>query len=301
MPALKPGSSLATGSAQTGARTPAPENERIFSQELIGAFANHYWLLLLGPILIALVSYLTVAVAPAKYTSIAFLRIDRATARSVEALMTSPALADKVLSQYPEAGANSEERVRYIGRNLGLSDVEPSSDRVSVRLFRLEFSSWDARMAQSVATRLIDAWLNTTLPAPVERANLEADLERNKIAAASNTALIDKLQKEATTLIIPNSMSGEIATPISALITKRDTNLTAIQTIENRLRGMPRDVIVEPPHLPAETSSRRVGAAFLSGVAAVPLLLAVILLCRFLAPGMTLRAGISSLLRRRAA
>ena len=280
------GSSRAGKPSQPDGEFPTPDSERLFSQELVMAVAHHYWLLLLGPILVGLIAYAIASAVPGKYTSTAYLRIDRAMARSLEAIMTSPAEADKILSKYPETGSSTEARVRYIYDNLWLTDIEPQGDRQTIRLFRLDIAHWDPKVAQAINSQLIDAWMKTTLPPPNERANLEADLERNKIAAASNTALIQQLQKEATTLVAPNSISGEIATPISSLITKRDQNLAAIVTLQNKLAGVTHDAIAIPPHLPGEPSVPKVKAiALLSGIAAIPILLIVILLGRRFAPG----------------
>jgi uncharacterized protein involved in exopolysaccharide biosynthesis len=278
-----------------------PESEKLFSQELVMAAANHYWLLLIGPIVVGLIAYAIASVVPGKYTSTSFLRIDRGQARSLEALMTSPGEAEKILSKYPATGSSIEARVRYLSSNLGLTDVEPGGDRQTVRLFRLDISYWDPQTAQAINSQLIDEWLGTTLPPPTERATLEAELERNKVAAAANTALIQQLQKEATTLVAPNSMSGEIASPISDLITKRDMNQAMIVTLQNKLAGVPRDVIAVPPHLPEEPSVPKKGAvAILSGVAAIPALLILVLLGRRFAPGRSALDVLSKPFARRA-
>jgi hypothetical protein len=268
----------------------AVDGEVLFTQELVMAVIRHYWLLLLGPIAVALLAYaITAAIAP-KYVSTAFLRIDRAMARSLEGIMSSPGEADKVLAKYPETGNNPEARVRYLSENMWLTDLEPQADRQIVRLFRLEVAHWDPQAAQAINSQMIDTWLETTVPPPRERANLQADLDRNQVAAAANTALIEQLQKEATTLVTPNSMAGEIATPISTLIAKRDQTLSVIATLRNKLGGLTRDVIVTPPHLPREPSlPRRKAIAALSGLVSIPAFLILILLGRHFAPGLSPR------------
>lgn len=165
----------------------------------------------------------------------------------------------------------------------------------------MDIAHWDPQSAQTINSQLIEAWLNTTLPPPGERANLEAELERNRIAAASNTALIQQLQKEATTLVTPNSISGEIATPISSLISKRDLNLATMVTLQNKLAGLTRDVIAMPPHLPREPGlPKKKAIAILSGIAAFPGLLIIILLGRRFAPGRSALEVLSEPFARRA-
>jgi hypothetical protein len=197
----------------------------------------------------------------------------------MEALVASPATGDKVLAKYPETGSTPEARVRFIKEHFVLTDIEPLSDRTSVRLFRLELAHSDPAVAQAISTALIDAWLETTRPGPVEGANLEAEIQRLKSFVAATSALIEQLQKEATRLLFPESVQGEIATPISALLSKRDQSLATITALEDRLAGMPHDVIVSPPHLPKEpTGPRKVAIALLSGVASIPLLLGFLVL-----------------------
>ena len=286
----RPANSLGNDPRQVEKTYPSPESDKVFTQELVMGVFHHYPLLLLGPLFVALAAYIVAATLPSKYTSVAYLRMDRATARSVEALMTSPELGGKVLSKYPDIANSPEGHVRYLTQNLALRDIEPLGDRGSVRLFRLEFTHHIPREAQAISAQLIDAWLETTRPGPFERANIEGELKRNKIAADSNSALIAQLQKEATSLVMPNSLPGEIATPISGLINARDKNLGAITELEKRLAGISRDVIVAQPHLPVDPSRPQKRAlAILWGVGAIPVFLALILLGRFFAPGRSIR------------
>jgi hypothetical protein len=287
---------------QTEEALPEPKSENIFSQELVFAIVEHFRLLLLGPLLVALVVYGIVAIMPLEYTSIAYLNLDGATAKSAEALINSSILAEKVLAKYPSTGKTPEAQLRYLRRNLHLVDLEPTSDRISVRMFRLELSDQDPRVAQSINKELIDAWLDTTKPLPVQRATLEAELERNKSVAAANSVLIERLQKEATNLILPNSLPGEIATRISDLISKRDQNLASIIHVQNMLAGVPRDVIISAPNLPIEPSWPKKGViAVLAGLAAIPVLLTLVLLGRFVAPGLSVGGVFSRKFGRRRA
>jgi hypothetical protein len=262
------------------------EGELLFSQELVIALMRYWWVLVLGPLMVALLAYLIAAMLPPRYISTAFLRIDRSMGRTLEALMTSPGEADKVLSRFPDTGSSAEARSRYLHENMWLTDLDPQGERQAARLFRMDVAHRNPENAQAINSQLIDAWLETTKPPPRERANLEAELERNKVAVASNTAHIQQLKKDPTTLVAPNSMAGEIATPISGLMAKRDQSLAAIAGLQNRLAGLGRDVVATPPHLPREPSlPKKQAIATLAGLASIPFFLIVVLLGRRFASG----------------
>jgi hypothetical protein len=230
------------------------QTEIPFNQEMVTIIRRYFLLLISGPIIVGITAYSVAGLVASKYTSDALLRIDRATSRSMEALVTSPGIADRVLSNFRDTGDGPEARVRYLQKNLTIVDLEPNADRMAPRLFRFEVTHTDPKVAQEISSQLIDAWLATTLPGPAERANLEAELQRIRLSITANSELIQRLQKEAVNLFTPNTMVGEIATPISTLISKRDASLADVNVIENKLAGISRDVIVAAPHLPQEAS-----------------------------------------------
>jgi hypothetical protein len=279
MPKNEPKATITVRHRERESTSEEPKHEEIFSQDLVAIFIRHYRLLLLGPLLVALTAYGIAMAMPGKYVSVAFLRTDRVGARSMETLVTSPAIGDKVLSKYPGTGATPEERVRFLAKHFLMTDIEPLADRASVRLFRVEMAHSEPAVAQAINADLIDAWLETTRPGPAERANVEAEIKRLKSYVASTSALIEHLQKEATSLVSPDSTQVEIAKSISDLLTKRNQTLASISSLEARLVGLPRDAIVSPPHLPQEKTGVRKGAiALLSGIASIPLLLGFLVL-----------------------
>lgn len=258
-------------------------------QELIAIIRSHFLVLIISPLFVILATYLLLGLLPPTYTSLAYLRIDRPTARSMEAIMTSPAIADNVLSGKPGTGDTPESRVKYLSRNLRIFDVEPQADSNSVRLFRVGLTSEDPLAAQQINSELIDAWIKTTLPGPIKRGRLEAEIARYLEMEKTTDRLINKLQSEASTLILPNSLPGELATPIYSLIEKRDASISAINDMRIQLTGLSRDIIVIPPHLPGDPSGpKKAIISVLAGLAAIPLFLALVLFGRFLAPGRSL-------------
>jgi hypothetical protein len=196
--------------------------EGTFDQEMVAAVAQHFALLLIGPLLIALAVLLFDS--PAEYASIAILRIDRPTASSLQALV--PEVANDILAKYPGAGDGPESRARFLSQHLRLTDPEPASDDPGDRLFRLEVTYTDSKSAQAIASDVIEAWLHSH-------------------------------------------------------------------------QGASREIIVQAPHRPPDPVEPRAGAlALLYGVAAVPVFFALIVLGRYLAPGLSVPQLLSRNFRR---
>jgi len=275
--------------------TQSAEGEKVFNQELVGAFRDHLPLMLIGPALVASLTYVLLLFQPGTYVSTTILRVDRPTARAIQAVMTTPVMADRVLSKYPGSPAGREARAKFISGNLNFAEID-SGDRPGERMYRMEVSHRNAQSAQSISSDLIDTWLETTVPVATERKTLEAELERVTLSVATYSQLIERLQREATTLLSPNSMAGELATPITALITKRDQGQATIVTLQNKLAGTARDaVIILPADLPqtAVYPAKR-GTVLLAGFAAIPLLFTLVILGRYFAPGRSPRQLLSS-------
>jgi hypothetical protein len=279
-------------------RTQTADSEKIFSQELVMAFVDHLPLMLVGPAIVALAAYVIASVQPGVYSSTAILRIDRATARSLQTLATSAPLADKVLSKYTNTGAGPDGHAAFLAKNLLLADTE-AGEGPGEHLFRLEVTHRDARSAQSISSDLIDSWIEAERPNDTERVTLEADLERLKITVGSYSKLIEQLQADGTKLSLYNPLAGELATIISTLIVKRDQGLSAITALQKKLRGRSRDVFVFSPDLPqTPIYPGRRAIALLSGVAAIPLLFTLIILGRYFAPGRSPHKVLSGWFRR---
>lgn len=260
------------------------QSERSFyQQELIAAIGKYYYILIVGPIIVAITAYFLAGLLPPKYSSIAFLRIDKADSRTLESAMQMPTLLDGVLNEFPEAGDTPEKRLEFVAKNLRITDSEPQGDRGTIRPYRIQFTFSDPAGAQKIASDLIDAWLATTIPGPDRISILEGEIARYELVAKSASDLLDRIQREATTIVMPDSITGEIATPIVSLITRRDDSLAAVSRLNREMQGVSRDVIVAPPHLPAEPIRRQSTYAILAFLASIPLFLALVMFGRFFA------------------
>jgi uncharacterized protein involved in exopolysaccharide biosynthesis len=237
-------------------------------------------LLVLGPILAAIVAFAVTSGLPKWYTSVAYLALDEAGARTADARMRSSPVLDKVLSEYNAPRSTLEGRRRFLEDNRRLGVAAGETQRTS-NLFRLEYSDKSPQIAQKVNTLFIEAWLESTRPRADLRATTEAEIERTDTQAKSISQLIDRLQKDAPSLLA-QSLQGELATPILGLITKRDQNLAQLITLRNSLNGMSRDVVFGKPDLPEEPSWPRRGMiTILAGFLAGLLLLIFVLVRRF--------------------
>lgn len=226
---------------------------KIFNQELVTIFAAHLKLFIVVPILAALIVYALGSLGPNRYISTAYLKIDKATANA----------AGPVMSAH--------------GGDFRLSDTDPQV--TGPHLYRLDVEHGTPQEAQKAAGSLIENWLKATKPGPSEQAMLQLKLEKAKGAAAANAALVDQLKDEAKTLV---QQQGELATAISNLMSQRDYYQTEAAEIERKLGGLPNDVVIRAPSLPAGPAAKgETGKAVLAGFASIPLLLAILLLIRF--------------------
>jgi len=264
----------------------------VFIHHLIEVARSHWLTLLITPIVVGLTVYIVLSTRPQIYRSTAYLRIDRSTASSAKTLMTSPKISDQILEGL-NLGKTSEAHSRYIDSHVQFSDTEPNGERNAQRIFHLNVTDTDPKRAKAIAERAITAWIQTTVPGPEEQKILRAEIDRHKTVIDSMSKLIQKLQSEATALLFPNSLTGEIASPIYSLIARHSESIANVSALERRLNGMSRDVIIAAPSLPQEPLPTRRTFVSVATAALSPLLLALLLLSwRYLST--VWRAGTSS-------
>ena len=227
---------------------------RLRSQHLV-AFAeaaqSHWILISIATVLAGAITY-GVFVSQPRYTSTALLAIDEPSERIAESIMRSTAVTESVLAKFPGIGSTSEQRKQYLQKNLRISAA--MSGRTNT-LYDMQVTHSDPAVAQQIASALINRWLELTKPRAVKKAELEDELARNQALENELSSLLKRLETESTSLVNPNSLQGELATPIHALTEKRDDAQKAIAKIKAQLEGTPRDVVMVAPNLPTERSS----------------------------------------------
>jgi hypothetical protein len=235
-------------------------------------------LLLLGPVMAGFFAFGIASFLPRSYTSVAYLALDETGARVADARMRSIPVIDKVLAEVSVPQNTLEARRRFVDGNLRMVVAAGESQKTS-GLFRLEYSDRSPQVAQKVNSLFLEAWLESTKPAPDKRAAIEAEIERTEAQTKSISLLIDRLQKDAPSLVA-QSLQGELATPILGLITKRDQNLANLVTLKNSLNGVSRDVLFGAPDLPEEPSWPKRGIITLLAASVTGLLLLMFVILR---------------------
>jgi uncharacterized protein involved in exopolysaccharide biosynthesis len=262
-----------------------PEPETVLQQkngalslEMLGAVVvENLKLLLIGPVLVGVIAFGIASALPKWYTSTAYLSLDEAGARAADSLMRSTPVLDKVLAKLQDG---FEPRHKSLDGNRRI--VVASGDiQIASKLFRMEYSDRDPRMAQKVNSLFIEAWLDSTRPPPEKRKVIEAEIERRELQVKSISQLVERLQKDAPSLVT-QTQQGELATPIMNLIEKRDQNLEALIGLRDSLNGLSHDVVFGPPDLPQEPSwPRKATITILAVLVATLLLLVFVILRRF--------------------
>lgn len=233
---------------------------------LSGLIRRNLVLLLLAPVVTFALAFAISSLLPKWYTSVAFLALDEPGARSTDALMHSPAVLDKIVPELGELRGTREARERSLDRNRRIV-VAASELSGTSNLYRLEYSDRDPHLAQKINFAFIEAWLEATKPPPEKRSRMQAELERREASLKSVSTLIDRVQKEAASLVAVDK-SEELATSIANLIQRSDDNYTAILALRNSLNGLPRDVVFSAPNLPEEPSWPKIGIiSIVSGLA----------------------------------
>jgi hypothetical protein len=192
------------------------------------------------------------------YVSSAYLAINEDTARSANAAMSSPPVVDNVLAKIKVPGDTVEARRRFIDDSRRIV-VAPNEIPRTSKMYRLDFTGTDPHFAQQANSLLIEAWIESTRPPPNRSRVIQAEIERLDLQAKTISDLLEKLMKEAQPLLSPYSTQGEFATPIVALVTKRDQNLANVIALKQQLLGVSEDVVFSPPGLPEESVSSRRG------------------------------------------
>jgi hypothetical protein len=263
-----------------------PEPETVLQQkngalslQMLGVLVlENLKLLLVGPVVVGVIAFGIASALPKWYTSTAYLSLDEAGARAADSLMRSTPVLDKVLAKLDAPRDGFEARYKSLDSNRRIV-VAPGEIQNASKLFRLEYSDRDPRAAQKINSLFVDAWLDSTKPPPKKRRVIEAEIERRELQAKSISQLLDRLQKDATSLVT-QSQQGELATPMMNLIEKRDENLEALVSLRESLNGLSSDVVFGPPDLPGEPSWPKKAIITILAVIVSTLLLLVFVILR---------------------
>lgn len=225
--------------------------------------AENIKLLWLGPLLVGGLVFLLAFALPQSFTSQAILI---SAPVHTPTIMASPLVLDPVISALNWSdGTNMESaRARLSSQIKALAGKDG--------LLRLEVTANRPEEAQKIANLIITAYLRSTVPGALERADLEQRLAYAKSALQSVRQLLERTTSGAVHGLNKPLIAGELGTNMVALGELQARYLTEVLSIPRTLQGVSRDTVIQTPTLPMQASAPNKmliasWAALLSGLA----------------------------------
>jgi uncharacterized protein involved in exopolysaccharide biosynthesis len=211
--------------------------------DLLLVLAENIKLLVVGPLAMGVIALLAGFALPQSFTSQAILMSAPAQAAS---MMTSPLVLDPVIKILNFADGSSIEAAR--AKLAGQIKAVMGKDA----LLRLEVTAKTPAEAQKNANLIIDAYLKSTAPGELDRADLEKRLTYAKTSLESVRKLIERITSDGTGILNKPITLGEAGTSVVALGELQAHYLGEVLSIPRTLQGLSRDAVIQPPTLPTE-------------------------------------------------
>ena len=230
------------------------QDDEISLLDLMLVMAENIKLLLLGPLLAGLLALGVGYALPQKFVSNAILSLPAAAAPTptqAAAIMVSPIVLDPIISTMGLAGDQTLQAAR-----VELAQQIKAAAGKDL-LLRLDVTAETPAAAQTLANAIIDNWLKSTAPGELDRADLEKRLGYAQKSLDAVTRLIDRLTAEGSANLSQPLTRGEAGASIVAVGELQARYLTDVINIPRTLRGLSRDVVVQPPTLPTEPVSAK--------------------------------------------
>ena len=218
----------------------------------LAALIERSWLVIGCAILFAAGWWTMHISAPPSYSSSALLSLSAEQAAVAESITRSPVVVDTIANKFPALQRDTPEATRRKINERISWDATDSQQKMKPTLFTLSVEDSDPARAQTTSNMLIDAWLELTKPKPITRARLEVEIGRLEQQLKETTGLQEKLQSEAKTLLVPNSMQGELAGPMVRLLSERENLVSRLAEKVGALHGVSREIVISPPTMPVE-------------------------------------------------
>ena len=211
--------------------------------DLLLVVAENIKLLVVGPLAIGVSALLAGFALPQSFTSQAILASAPAQAAS---MMTSPLVLDPVIKKLNFADAISIEaaRAKFTGQIKAVMGKDA--------LLRLEVTAKTPAEAQKNANLIIDAYLKSTAPGELDRADLEKRLTYAKISLEAVRKLIERITSNGAGMLNKPITLGEAGTSVVALGELQARYLGEVLSIPRTIQGLSRDAVIQPPTLPTE-------------------------------------------------
>ena len=226
------------------------ENNQVSLIDLLLVIAENIKLLVLGPLAIGVIALLAGFALPQSFTSQAILA--SAPPQAVT-MMTSPLVLDPVIKILNFADGISIEAAR--AKLAGQIKAVIGKDA----LLRLDVTAKTPIEAQKNANLIIDAYLKSTAPGELDRADLEKRLTYAKTSLDSVRKLIERITSNGAGILNKPITLGEAGTSVVALGELQARYLGEVLSIPRTIQGLSRDAVIQPPTLPTEAVAPKKG------------------------------------------
>lgn len=270
---------LDADNARASAARPScpPSNDFLSLRELVDIVWHNLKLILIAPVLAGLGAFAVMSVTPKWYTSVAYLTLDEAGARSADAFMHSAPVLDAVSRALGDSGQPSDARREELDRNRRIV-VAPGDVQGTSKLFRLEYSDRDPRIAQKTNAAFISTWIEAAQPPPDAQSKVDADLDRIQPRLAVLSKLLDQLLNRTQASVEANQ-KDEIAVRARDLLLANHKDFADIIAVHRSMAGISRAVVFGEPSAPQEPSwPKRAVVSILTAFAAGLIALIFVLL-----------------------
>lgn len=222
------------------------------------------WKLLALIIIVFLAAgYLLVIIKPRTFISTAPLLLNQERAATFRSLARSEAVLQSVIDKVPNLpGETRNAKLDWLFDAVAIDAPHKESNVVNLKV-----RAQNPDQAKAIANVVLEETIQIAKPRPIEEARLNEKLARTEAQLKDAETLLDRLREEATSLMAPNALSGEIATSLTRLLERRDALTEAAVQLRGLLQGNWQDSILRRPNTPDEPQPR--GALRLMAIAGV--------------------------------
>ena len=241
--------------------------------ELLIAILRHIRLLTVVPLAVGVIAFATAYFKPPSYTSEAILSLSESASKQAASIMSTPLVLDTVIQKQGLAKDMPLQDARDVLASR--FRAKPGKDG----LLWLQVSAESPAQAQTLANAVIDAWRLTTIPGAQEQAELQDRLLYVQKSLKSIEQLMTRLTSESPSYFDGQVSRGDRGLTLVSLGELQSRYFGEAQSIPRTLQGISRDVVKQPPSLPARADpAGKANFAVLMTVATFLLLLIGVLL-----------------------
>ena len=229
--------------------------------DLVLVLAENIKLLVFGPLAIGVIALLAGFALPQSFTSQAILFSPPSQAfpalasplSQAASMMTSPLVLDPVIHSLSGAGGISIENAR--AKLASQIKVAFGKDT----LLRLDVTAGQPEEAQKIANLIIDAYLKSTAPGELDRADLEKKLVYAKRSLDAISKSLERITANGISILNKPITLGAAGTSVIALGELQARYLGEVLSIPRAIQGLSRDVVIQLPTLPTEAVAPKKG------------------------------------------